>query len=198
MLRSHHNFCRGFSRVLAVSGWLCTAASAAAATIGPAAAIGTISSILLREASGIVDSRANSNVFWVHNDSGDSARFFAINHQGALLGAFTLSGASAIDWEDAAIGPKPGGGNYLYFADIGDNPAARSSVDVYRVTEPPSTGGATILASDYSRARLQYPGGAQRRGIVRRSPDKRSVHFVKDGNHPVVQRRPASSGAPAS
>jgi hypothetical protein len=35
-----------------------------------------------------------------------------------------------------AIGPAPGGGSYLYLADIGDNEARRSTVRIYRVPEP--------------------------------------------------------------
>jgi hypothetical protein len=123
--------------------------------------IGTITSPLLNEVSGLVASRALADVFWVHNDSGDSARFFAINSQGALLGTFPLAGATAADWEDIAIAPTPGGGNYLYLADIGDNAALRSTITVHRTIEPPSSTGATILASAYSSLRLKYPGGAR-------------------------------------
>jgi hypothetical protein len=155
------NICPRFSRALAVGGWLCLPAICAAAKIGPATTIGAITSSSLREVSGIVDGRANSGVFWVHNDSGDSARFYGIKHDGALLGTYTMSGAAATDWEDVAMGPKGDGGNFLYFADIGDNATARSSIDVYRVTEPTSIGSTTILPAEYSRARLQYPGGAR-------------------------------------
>jgi hypothetical protein len=90
----------------------------------------------LREISGMAVSRANPGVFWVHNDSGDQPRVYAVNAAGRLLGTFALAGASAVDWEDMAIGPAPDGGSYLYLADIGDNNAQRASVQVYRVAEP--------------------------------------------------------------
>lgn len=145
-----------------VSVWLfALAPSATAAKIGPAVALGTITSQSLQEVSGIVDSRANSNAFWVHNDSGDGAIFYSISHQGALLGTFTLAGVGATDWEDAAVGANPSGGNFLYFADIGDNDTNRSSISVFRVGEPTTTGTATILAAGYTRTRLRYPNGAR-------------------------------------
>ena len=90
----------------------------------------------LDEVSGLAESRTNPGVFWVHNDSGDEPRVYAVSRSGALLGRYTLSGATAIDWEDMAIGPAPGGRSYLYLADIGDNSGQRRSVRVYRVSEP--------------------------------------------------------------
>jgi hypothetical protein len=72
----------------------------------------------------------------MHNDSGDAARVYAVSRLGVLLGTYTLSNVRATDWEDMAIGPAPGGGSYLYLADIGDNFAQRRSVRVYRVLEP--------------------------------------------------------------
>lgn len=149
--------------VLAVSSMLLVSwAISSAMTIGPPLQIGTITSSTLSEISGIVESRAVPNTFWVHNDSGDIARFLAINHQGNLLGGFPLAGAASGDWEDLAIGPKPGGGNYLYLGDIGDNALVRPYITVYRTAEPESTNSATIAAANYSTARLQYPGGARR------------------------------------
>jgi hypothetical protein len=152
-----------------------------AATIGPPSLVGTITSSSLREVSGIVDSRAHADVFWVHNDSGEAARFFAISHEGALLGTFPLAGASSVDWEDAAIGPKPGGGAFLYFADIGDNPGSRSSITIYRTDEPTSTTSATIAAGSYARARLQYPGGARNAESMFVDPLTSDIYIVTKG-----------------
>ncbi len=90
----------------------------------------------LDEVSGLAESRTNPGVFWVHNDSGDRPRAYAFGRSGALLGTYTLAGATAVDWEDMAIGPAADGGSYLYLADIGDNTARRASVRVYRVREP--------------------------------------------------------------
>ena len=138
---------------------LATISKVTAATIGPPALIGSVAASDLPEISGMVDSRANSDTFWVHNDKGDSAQFYAISHSGNLLGTFPLGGAAAVDWEDIALGTKPGGGNYLYLGDVGDNDSVRSFVTVYRTDEPQSTSGATIPADSYTPLNLQYPGG---------------------------------------
>ncbi len=90
----------------------------------------------LDEVSGLAQSRANPGVFWVHNDSGDEPRVYAVSRSGALLGRYTLAGATAIDWEDMAIAPAADGRSFLYLADIGDNAGRRRSVRVYRVSEP--------------------------------------------------------------
>lgn len=90
----------------------------------------------LDEVSGLAQSRTNPDVFWIHNDSGDQPRVYAVSRNGALLGSYVLAGATAIDWEDMAIGPAPDGRSYLYLADIGDNDGRRMSVRVYRVREP--------------------------------------------------------------
>jgi hypothetical protein len=156
----------GMARIFRLS-WRCAivllvvaqASLVQALTIGSPQQIGTISSSVLDEVSGLVDSRANAGTFWVHNDSGDSARFYAMSHGGELLGAFPLDGATARDWEDMAIGARPDGGNYLYLGDIGDNDAKRSSVRVHRVAEPQFTGGTTIPSGQNTTLNLQYPGG---------------------------------------
>src|SRR5439155_4051433 len=101
-----------------------------------ASTTGTIASPALGETSGIAAGRRVNGVWWVHNDSGDGARVFAIGTDGRDLGEFALSGATAVDWEDIAAGPGPSAGvAYLYVADIGDNAKSRAAVRVYRVLE---------------------------------------------------------------
>ena len=48
------------------------------------------------ESSGLACSRAASDVFWTHNDSGDRPRVFAFDVEGKHLGAFRLAGAEAV------------------------------------------------------------------------------------------------------
>jgi hypothetical protein len=101
---------------------------------------GRVNDSNLRELSGIAASRKQPAVYWVHNDSGDTARIFAIDRQGALLREVPLQGASAIDWEDIALSEMPGGAPYLLVGDIGDNDELRKSVTLYRVPEPDAKG----------------------------------------------------------
>lgn len=117
----------------------------------------------LVEISGIAASRATPGLWWVHNDSGDSARVFAIDENGVVRATLALAGASAADYEDIAVGEGPvAGTNYLYVADIGDNPATRPEVVVYRMVEPtvPASGTSTGSISGVEVLRLRYPDGA--------------------------------------
>ncbi len=144
-----------------------TAAERAAAVCGAAPGgevVGTVSSPDLVEISGLVASRAHSDVLWVHNDSGDTARVFAIARQGGDLGTYVLEGVEANDWEDMAIGPGPVADvDYLYLADIGDNPRERPEIDFYRVAEPDldvAAGAVSETIADVEKLTLQYPAEA--------------------------------------
>lgn len=125
---------------------------------------GAVQSPLIIEASGLVASRAHPGVFWVNNDSGDGPRLYALAESGKHLGVYTLSGASAADWEAIAIGPGPvAGQDYLYVGDIGDNGNSRSFVTVYRVAEPAvSAGQAPVTATlqGVSALPMRYPDGS--------------------------------------
>jgi len=127
--------------------------------------VGTVASTSVNEASGLAVSRKNAGVMWVHNDSGDSARVFAMNTAGAHLGIYTLSGASATDYEDIAIGPGPvAGKDYLYVADTGDNSAVRSSIRVYRVQEPtvsPTQSPVSVTLTGVQALTFVYEDGAR-------------------------------------
>jgi hypothetical protein len=125
---------------------------------------GIVVSDAIEEASGVAASRRVDDVWWVHNDSGDTARVFAINTAGATLGEYSLTGASAVDWEDIAAGPGPVAGvSYLYVGDIGGNITPRSSVQVYRVEEPlvnPAAPSTTPVAlGGVATLTLNYPDG---------------------------------------
>ena len=97
--------------------------------------VGTLADPALVEVSGVVASRRHPGVLWVHNDSGDSARLFAIDETGARLGEFVVDGVDATDWEDIALVPGDDG-DELVAADIGDNAAQRASVRLLTIPEP--------------------------------------------------------------
>jgi hypothetical protein len=118
--------------------------------------VGRVTAEAATELSGLVVSRSQDGVLWTHNDSGDSARLFAVAPDGRLLAEVAVTGAEAVDWEDIAIGP----GDMLYVGDIGDNDAARSDIVVYRVTEPRLTGGTATRTAPAQRLTLRYPDGA--------------------------------------
>ncbi len=95
---------------------------------------GTIQTPELDESSGLAASAKNPGTLWINNDSGDSARVFAVAPDGSTQGIYPFEGASAIDWEDIAIGPGPVAKTpYLYAGDIGDNGSVRPDIVIYRV-----------------------------------------------------------------
>ncbi len=103
----------------------------------PPTELGRITDGRLSELSGLVASRRQAGVLWVHNDSGAEPILYALDRNGTLLAEVTIAGADAVDWEDIAIGPGPQAGlDYIYIADIGDNRRRRSQVTLYRLPEP--------------------------------------------------------------
>lgn len=125
----------------------------------------------IAEMSGIVKSRRRDNLFWVHNDSGDSARIFAIDANGNSVlptySKFTYYGdapqpgkeqwegfevlyANNIDWEDIAIDA-----NYLYIADMGNNGNARRNLAIYLVSEIDPT--ASTRSAVIKKLPVKYP-----------------------------------------
>jgi hypothetical protein len=122
---------------------------------------GALQDPALVEVSGLAVSAKNADTLWAHNDSGDTARLFAITPAGATRAIYTLTGATAIDWEDMAIGPGPTAGTpYLYAGDIGDNAQSRTDVAVYRVPEPTVAGSGTQALGGVEKLTLRYPDGA--------------------------------------
>ena len=103
----------------------------------------------LREVSGISRSKRFDDVFWVHNDSGDEARVFAINRQGDVIHpeflpyhgqqprpgrspwpGHAIELAAHYDWEDIASDA-----DWLYIADTGNNGNARRDLGIYKVPQ---------------------------------------------------------------
>lgn len=128
------------------------------ATYGAVTHLGTIPAKLV-ELSGLAASRRHPGILYAHNDSGDSARFFAMSDQAKITAEMDLPGATASDWEDIAVGPCPAG-SCVYLGDIGDNAMTRAQYTIYRVAEP------DVLATDgsaspvtFERFPFVYPDG---------------------------------------
>ena len=148
----------------------------------PGRKTGVIETGLIREASGIVASRKNIGVLWIHNDSGDRARLFAVNAEGKLLGIYTVTGARARDWEDIAVGPGPERGqHYLYIGDIGDNRARHPSIRVYRVREPevdPARASAPRRIGPAETIELTYPDKPRDAETLLVDPQTKDLYII--------------------
>lgn len=122
----------------------------------------------LAEVSGIVKS-GRGDFYWVHNDSGDSSRLFAIEANGTpirpgWLGVsiadwqgHPVANAVNFDWEDIALAD-----GVLYIADVGNNGNARRDLGVYVVNEPDPQAVQQMRALTYWPLRYpdqqDYPG----------------------------------------
>jgi hypothetical protein len=107
------------------------------------------------EASGIATSILHPAVVYVQNDSGDAARFFAVDvHTGRTVATYTVPRATNVDWEDIAVARDRRGVSSVWLADVGDNDARRTEVCIYRVDEPR---GSAVGQPEVWR--LRYPDG---------------------------------------
>jgi hypothetical protein len=115
---------------------------------------------IIDEMSGIAKSRRFANTYWVENDSGDSARIFAIRKDGSVVmpadqtqNTYTgihIKGATNFDWEDLAIEGKT-----LYISDTGNNLNFRTDLCVYAITEPDPT--KTNEVTHFKKYTIAYP-----------------------------------------
>lgn len=83
-----------------------------------------ISDERIDEASGLARSIVHPDTYWMHNDSGDSARLFLVGLDGATRAVVRMPGITAFDWEDMCsfeLDQTP----WLLIADIGDNAVKR-------------------------------------------------------------------------
>jgi len=136
----------------------------------------------MNETSGIAASAINKDIFYVHNDSGDSSRFFAISPDGTLKRTYYYKGDPDItdgvdDCEDIAVGPGPvKGKSYIYMGDIGDNHSNRPYITVYRIPEPEINGRDSILTA--VPIHLKYPDGAKDAETLMVDPVERQLYIV--------------------
>lgn len=147
----------------------------------------------VNESSGLAASLLAPGVFYTHNDSGDSPRFFRFDKTGKVTGVFAVQG-SATDWEDMDSATV-GGVKYLYLADVGDNASVRPHVTVYRVAEPALAQASGSLPAEAFRFR--YPDGAHDCEGVFVAPDGAVWFVTKERSRPaalVYRGVPSASG----
>jgi hypothetical protein len=136
----------------------------------------------INEASGIAASRLNAGILWVHNDSGDKSRIFALNTSGRLCATVYLKGIAARDWEDIAVGPGPDSGvSYVYISETGDNKSRYDEKRIYRFREPlvDSSKSAVIdSVSDVETIRFRYADGKRDAEALMVDPLTRDCYIV--------------------
>jgi hypothetical protein len=141
--------------------------------------MGTITDRRLSEVSGITASRRQDDVWWVHNDSGDLPRIFAIDSHGKVLGEYRVVGAVNEDWEDIASGPGADLSPSLYIADIGDNELNRDFVVIYRVREPDlSRDETTLQTAPAEPFQFRYPDGRHNAEAIVVDPESGRMYVI--------------------
>ncbi|MFQ5823313.1 MAG: hypothetical protein ACE5JB_04590 [bacterium] len=116
---------------------------------------GRITEKAINECSGIVKSRQFENVFWTHNDSGDTPRIFAITAKGELIQQVWIPAAKNVDWEDIAVDDS----GHIIIGDIGNNQNKRKDLTIYVVEEPNPY--ETNFAKVVKRIPFQFPDQKQ-------------------------------------
>lgn len=116
--------------------------------------IGTLDSAMLQEASGLVPSRAFPGRLYLNNDSGDGPYFYVRHPEDGATQRVAVTGFSARDVEDVAIGPCPGSPACIWLGDIGDNARTRETVTFVAVSEsetfPAEAAPAQVVTARYS------------------------------------------------
>jgi hypothetical protein len=187
------------ARVLACLVAACVAmlVPAGAAVAAGAHAQFRLSDSRLDEVSGIAAGIASPGVVYVQNDGGDAARFFALDARtGMVRAVYTVPGARNVDWEDIAVAPDSRGTPSVWLADIGDNDAERTQVELYRVDEPHVNMAGSGVATRSGRPdvwRLTYPDGPHDAESLAVSPGGVPYLVTKSlvGSSKVYAARPA-------
>ena len=159
--------------------------------------VGTISDARVDEISGMVPITGRPDYFWIHNDSKDAARLFAVRKDGGLVAEVELPGASNTDYEDIATGPgSDPDRTYLFIADTGNNALNRTELVIWRLPEPRlvSTNLGQRLVAERSEAiRFRYPLGTSNNEALIVHPLTGVIYIITKVSGPaVVYRFPSS------
>ena len=130
----------------------------------------------LTEISGMAPSQLHSGVLWVHNDSGDKARLYAVQLSNcAVVGELALRDVSARDFEGLAAGVDAQGRPVLWVGDIGDNRDSWSDVSIYRIREPKKLGKTSAQVQRY---RFTYEDRPHNAETLLADPDSQQLWIV--------------------
>jgi len=148
----------------------------------------------------MVASRMNPGVIYAQLDTGGPTTIFAATPAGKALAEFALAGVTETDWEDIAVGPGPGGGSYIFVADIGDNSANRTQVQIVRVAEPTVSPTQALMQKSLSDAqvlRFTYPEGAQDAETLLVDPTNGDLIIITKATtgNSIVYRAPGNTAA---
>ncbi|HRP57094.1 hypothetical protein [Agriterribacter sp.] len=151
----------------------------------PVVTKGKLAAEINNETSGLAASSVNKGMLYIHNDSGDTSRFFLISADGTLKAIYTFKANPLIkhgvaDCEDMAVSTGPKGESYVYIGDIGDNNAKRKHIIIYRVKEPKLKHSADAFSGTVKvdALYLKYPDGPRDAETLMVDPVEKLFYIV--------------------
>lgn len=137
----------------------------------------------LNEVSGIALSSQQKAFAYVHNDSGDESRFFAIDSNAALVTTIRFKGAEqngkVRDCEDITVGKSDKGDRrYIYLGDIGNNFALRPFVCVYKIAESDIKLDKPEITVNTIPVFFKYPDGSRDAETIMVDNQERLLYIV--------------------
>jgi hypothetical protein len=136
----------------------------------------TVRDARIAESSGLAASPNDPDVVWTVNDSGDSARAFAVSLKTGRTVAVLRERTDARDCEAMTSGRDSFGRGMLWIGDIGDNRADRASVVLRLLREPDPVRSVTLTPVNL---RVRYPGGPTDAETLIWTPDRRLLIVTK-------------------
>ena len=139
----------------------------------------------LDEISGIAVSGIRKDIYYIHNDSGDTSRFFAITPDGSLKNVIYFKGdpsqpLGAVDCEDIAVGIGPDKNkSYVYLGDIGDNRGVRNYITIYRFEEKQNWAKDSLIKNaEVVPVHYKYPDGPKDAESLMIDPIEKLIYIV--------------------
>lgn len=153
----------------------------------------------LDEVSGIASSIVNPGMLWTHNDSGNPAVVYLIDHALNIKLACKLEGVKNRDWEDIAVGSGPvKGKSYVYVGDIGDNNAKHEFKIIYRFEEPSAADNTgQIVISKFDKIVFRLADQKKDTETLLVHPENGNIYVVSKREQPVVMyelKAPVNAG----
>jgi len=139
----------------------------------------TIKDNRITESSGLVASGRTTGILWTFNDSGGTARLFAVARSGRTAAVLDLRGVEAQDWEAATALRAPDDAPLIAVGDIGDNRGDRPTVSIHVVAEPKKLVDATVRP--LRSITLTYPDQPVDAETLVADPDTGRLYVVTKG-----------------
>ena len=158
----------------------------------PMRLVGKMNFAPISESSGIVRSKLWPDWLWTHNDSGDTARIFAVRKSGTIIKpswagesyqGLHISDAANIDWEDIATDES---GN-LFIAACGNNSNARRDLAIYFFPEPNASH--LIATRVFHRYDFIYPDQLDFPPITDKNFDSEAIFFTNGKLYLLTKHR---------